>query len=81
MEELQRGKGLELEGGEIATFDGLAGLVKKRLSGEPLPAVPKASPADETLKLHRARRIELVSKAQQPANLLTEQKLGAGGGT
>jgi hypothetical protein len=27
--------------------DFLAGLVKKRLAGEPLPAVPKASPADE----------------------------------
>ena len=35
-------------GEEIAPFaDFLAGLVKKRLAGEPLPAVPKASPADE----------------------------------
>jgi Fic family protein len=35
-------------GGDIAPFaDFLAGLVKKRLAGEPLPAVPKASPIDE----------------------------------
>jgi Fic family protein len=35
-------------GEDIAPFaDFLARLVKKRLAGEPLPAVPKASPADE----------------------------------
>ena len=35
-------------GEDIAPFaDFLAGLVKKRLAGEPLPAVPKASPVDE----------------------------------
>jgi hypothetical protein len=27
--------------------DFLAGLVKKRLAGKPLPAVPKVSPVDE----------------------------------
>src|SRR6202020_588914 len=31
--------------GPLADF--VAGLVKKRLAGEPLPAVPKASPEDE----------------------------------
>jgi hypothetical protein len=46
-EELPRGKGLEPEGGEIAAIDGFAGLVKRRLAGEPLPAVPKASLVDE----------------------------------
>jgi Fic family protein len=35
-------------GEDIAPFaDFLAGLVKKRLAGEPLPAVPKASLLDE----------------------------------
>jgi hypothetical protein len=35
-------------GEDIVLFaDFLARLVKKRLAGEPLPAVPKASPADE----------------------------------
>ena len=35
-------------GEDIAPFAGfLAGLVKRRLAGEPLPAVPKASPVDE----------------------------------
>jgi Fic family protein len=35
-------------GEDIAPFaDFIAGLVKKRLAGEPLPAVPKASPVDE----------------------------------
>jgi hypothetical protein len=35
-------------GEDIARFANfLAGLVKKRLAGEPLPAVPKASPVDE----------------------------------
>ena len=35
-------------GEDIVPFaDFLAGLVQKRLAGEPLPAVPKASPADE----------------------------------
>ncbi|MGA8437656.1 MAG: hypothetical protein WB762_03055 [Candidatus Sulfotelmatobacter sp.] len=46
-EELLRGKGLEPEGGEIAAIDGFAELVKRRLAGEPLPAVPKASLVDE----------------------------------
>jgi hypothetical protein len=46
-EELLRGKGLEPEGGEIAAIDGFAGPVKRRLAGEPLPAVPKASLVDE----------------------------------
>ena len=46
-EELLSGKGLEPEGGEIAAIDGFAGLVKRRLAGEPLPAVPKASLVDE----------------------------------
>jgi hypothetical protein len=35
-------------GEDIAPFaDFLAGLVRKRLAGEPLPAVPKSSPVDE----------------------------------
>jgi Fic family protein len=35
-------------GEDIASFaDFLAGLVKRRLAGEPLPAVPKASPVNE----------------------------------
>jgi hypothetical protein len=35
-------------GEDIAPFaDFLAGLVRKRLAGEPLPAVPKAPPVDE----------------------------------
>jgi hypothetical protein len=35
-------------GEDIAPFANfLAGLVKKRLAGKPLPAVPKASPVDE----------------------------------
>jgi Fic family protein len=35
-------------GEDIAPFaDFLAGLVRKRLAGEPLPAVPKASPSGE----------------------------------
>jgi len=46
-EKLPRGKGLEPEGGEIAAIDGFAGLVKRRLAGEPLPAVPKSTPVDE----------------------------------
>jgi hypothetical protein len=45
--ELLHGRGLEPEGGEIAAIDGFAGLVKRRLAGEPLPAVPKASLVDE----------------------------------
>jgi len=32
---------------QAAFADFLAGLVRKRLAGEPLPAVPKASPLDE----------------------------------
>jgi hypothetical protein len=32
-EELLRGKGLELEGGEIAAIDGFAGMVKRRVAG------------------------------------------------
>ena len=33
--------------GYSALADFIAGLVKRRLAGEPLPAVPKASPVDE----------------------------------